>query len=126
VDGSGNAYLTGSTSSTDFPTANPLQASNNSTALSPVNAFVTKINANGTALVYSTYLGGRNVDEGSGIAVDSSGKAYVDGITSSTNFPIANALQSSYGGVEDALVTKINSVGSTLLYSTYLGRQRGR
>ena len=76
VDSSGNAYVTGCTQSTNFPTASPLQASNGGGAC---DGFVTKINAAGTALVYSTYLGGSGVDAGFGIAVDSSGNAYVDG-----------------------------------------------
>jgi hypothetical protein len=117
VDGSGNAYVTGSTSSTNFPTANALQ----STLAGTVNAFVTKINANGSALVYSTYLGGGNQDFSYGIAVDGPGNAYVTGSTSSTNFPTANALQSSLGGSTNAFVTEINASASALVYSTYLG-----
>jgi Beta-propeller repeat len=118
VDGSGNAYVTGYTSSTNFPTANALQ----STLAGGNNAFITKINPTGSALVYSTYLGGNDSDGGNGIAVDASGNAYVTGITSSTNFPIINAVQSSYGaGFSDAFVTKLNPSGSALVYSTYLG-----
>ena len=117
VDGSGNAYVTGSTSSTNFPTANALQ----STLAGTVNAFVTKINASGSALVYSTYLGGGNQDFSYGIAVDASGNAYVTGSTSSTNFPTANALQSTIRGSTNAFVTEINAGASALVYSTYLG-----
>ena len=117
VDASGNAYVTGGTSSRNFPTANALQ----STLGGSSNAFVTKINASGSALVYSTYLGGGGVDHGYGIAVDASGNAYVSGFTSSTNFPTANALQSTLGGSQNAFVTKINASGSALVYSTYLG-----
>ena len=92
VDGAGNAYVTGYTSSTNFPTANPLQASNGGGGY---DAFVTKLNAAGSALVYSTYLGGSGRRFGQGIAVDGSGNAYVTGSTSSTNFPTANPLQAS-------------------------------
>src|SRR5262249_49435695 len=87
------------------------------------NGFVTKLNASGSALVYSTYLGGSGFDEGAGIAVDGSGNAYVTGDTSSSNFPTtAGAFQtSSGGGVTDAVVTKLNASGSALVYSPYLG-----
>jgi hypothetical protein len=118
VDTSGNAYVTGFTSSTNFPTANAFQ----STLAGSNNAFITKINASGSALVYSTYLGGSASDGGNAIAVDTSGNAYVTGITSSTNFPTANAVQPSYGvGMSDVFVTKLNPSGSALVYSTYLG-----
>ena len=117
VDGSGAAYVTGYTQSTNFPTTNPLQASN----LGVTSVVVTKINAAGSALAYSTYLGGSGGDAGYGIAVDGLGNVYVTGRTSSTNFPTANPLQASNHGGADAFVTKINSVGNALLYSTYLG-----
>ena len=116
VDSSGNAYVTGYTTSTNFPTASPLQASFRG---GTSDAFVTKLNANGT-LAYSTFLGGSGDDAGYGIAVDSSGNAYVTGYTSSINFPTASPLQGSFGGVRDAFVTKLTASG-TLAYSTYLG-----
>jgi Beta-propeller repeat/Putative binding domain, N-terminal len=120
VDSSGNAYVTGSTPSTNFPTTNPLQASN--LGFGDLDAFVTKINASGSARVYSTYLGGGGPDNGRGIAVDSSGNAYVVGYTGASNFPLKVPIQSSYGGSgADAFVTKINAAGSALVYSTYLG-----
>jgi Beta-propeller repeat len=114
VDNSGNAYVTGGTNSTDFPTMNPLQPAGG-------GAFVAKINPSGSALVYSTYLGGSGGDTGFGIAVDSAGNAYVTGYTGSTDFPTMNALQPTYAGSHDAFVAKINAVGSALVYSTYLG-----
>jgi hypothetical protein len=82
-----------------------------------------KLNAAGSALVYSTYLGGSGQDIGYGIAVDTSGNAYVTGQTESTNFPTASPVQASYfgGGVSDAFVAKLNPAGSALVYSTYLG-----
>jgi hypothetical protein len=122
VDGSGNVYVTGSTFSTDFPTAHPLQGSNGSNFQADV--FVTKINATGAAIVYSTYLGGSGSDTGTGIAVDGSGNAYVTGQTSSVNFPTANPLQGSAAG-GDAFVAKIAAAGSALVYSTYLGGSGG-
>jgi hypothetical protein len=117
VDGSGNAYVTGTTQSTDFPTMNPLQPSYGGN----YDAFVAKLNATGSALVYSTYLGGSGRDDGSGIAVDSLGSAFLIGYTTSANFPTVNPLQPSYGGGGDAFVTKLNASGSALAYSTYLG-----
>ncbi|HTY63653.1 MAG TPA: SBBP repeat-containing protein, partial [Acidobacteriota bacterium] len=117
VDSSGNVYVTGETLSTNFPMANPLQASNGGSW----DVFVTKLNSSGSALLYSTYLGGSNTDNGNAIAVDSSGNAYVTGFTISTNFPTAHAFQASSGGNNDAFITKLNSSGSALLYSTYLG-----
>jgi hypothetical protein len=124
VDASRNPYLTGQTSSTDFPTRNPFQDANRGVT----DAFVTRLNAQGSALVYSTYLGGSASELGAGIAVDASRHAYITGYTSSTNFPTRNPVQAANGGGVDAFVTKVNttvagrpSVGSILLFSTYLG-----
>lgn len=117
VDGAGNAYVIGSTFSTDFPTAHAFQASKGAQE----DAFVAKINPGGTALVYSTYLGGNAVDEGNGIAVDSAGNAYLTGYTASSNFPVQSPLRSSNASSVDAFVTKLNPAGSALVYSTYLG-----
>jgi hypothetical protein len=119
LDSSGNAYVTGQTGSTNFPTRNPLQSAYGG---GDYDAFVAKLNPTGSALVYSTYLGGSGGEYGSGIAVDGSGNAYVTGQTSSTNFPTMNPLQSAYGGGDyDAFVAKLNPTGSALVYSTYLG-----
>ncbi len=123
VDAAGNAYLTGETRSTNFPTVNPLQPVKGAGA-SVGDAFVTKFNPTGTALVYSTFLGGSCDNEAWGIAVDAAGSAYVTGNTCSTNFPTVNAFQSQFGGGEfsrDAFVSKLNPAGSALVYSTYLG-----
>ena len=117
VDSSGSAYITGSTSSTDFPTENPIQG----TKGGGVDVFVTKLNPAGSALVYSTYLGGSGDDYGYGIAVDSSGSAYITGSTSSTNFPTVNPIQGTNAGQGDAFVAKLNPSGSAFAYSTYLG-----
>jgi Bacterial Ig-like domain (group 3)/Beta-propeller repeat len=117
VDSAGSAYVTGWTTSTDFPTKNPLQPSYGGSG----DAFVAKLNPAGSALLYSTYLGGSRSDHAYGIAVDSSGNAYVAGYTSSTDFPTMNPLQPALYGYEDAFVTEINPTGSALVYSTYLG-----
>jgi hypothetical protein len=128
VDALGNTYITGTTVSTDFPTAGALQPS----LRQGEDVFVTKINANGSALVYSTYLGGSKDDSGSGIAVDSSGSVYVIGITNSADFPTVNPFQATFGGGStcinngfvcfgDAFVAKLSPSGSNLVYSTYLG-----
>src|SRR4030067_1099367 len=117
LDSSGNAYISGETTSTNFPTVSPIQGSN----AGGYDAFVAKIDASGSALVYSTSLGGSNFEEGYCIAVDSSGNAYITGKTDSTNFPTASPIQASKAGGRDAFVAKINASGSALLYSTYLG-----
>ena len=111
VDSSGNAYVTGSTSSTGFPTLNPFQLNlggGTTPNASATNAFVTVLNNAGNGFVYSTYLGGSGADSASGIAVDSSGIAYVSGLTASTDFPIVNALQPKNAGGSDAFVAKIS------------------
>jgi hypothetical protein len=94
VDASGNAYVTGYTSSTNFPTANPLQPAQAGFG----DAFVASLNDTGTSLLYSTYLGGSAPDDGGGLAVDISGHVYVTGRTSSSNFPTQNPLQPFSGG----------------------------
>jgi hypothetical protein len=120
VDEAGNAYVTGGTRSADFPTVNALQLNRQGFD----DAFVTKFNAAGDTLIYSTYLGGSRFDVGEGIAVDKSGNAYVTGFTGSDDFPTVNALQPNSGGSDDAFVTKFNAAGDTLIYSTYLGGSR--
>jgi hypothetical protein len=117
VDSSGNAYVTGDTASTNFPTTSPVQAAN----AGGYDAFVAKLDPSGSALLYSTYLGGSGTDGGEGIAVDPAGSAYVTGETTSTNFRTAYPLQASYGGGTDGFVAKLDPSGSALVYSTYLG-----
>src|ERR1022692_2021146 len=122
VDASGNAYVTGSTCSLDFPiTLGAFQT----TCGGGGDAFVSKLNAPGSALVYSTYLGGSGLDLGYGIAVDASGSAYVTGQTGSSDFPTTpGAFQTTYRGCSgcwNAFVSKLNASGSALSYSTYLG-----
>ncbi len=118
VDGAGNAYMTGLTGSTNFPTQNPYQGTHSG---GTYDAFVTKLNATGSGLLYSTYLGGNGDDQGYGIVVDGNGKAYVTGETNSTDFPTQNPHQPTNAGLSDAFVTKLNAMGNALLYSTYLG-----
>jgi len=123
ADSSGNAYVTGQTYATDFPTTpGAFQTTNVGDGYS--DAFVTKLNSSGTALVYSTYLGGSLSDWGQAIAIDPSGNAYVTGATQSTNFPTtAGAFQTTFSSSSNTagFVAKLNSTGSALLYSTYLG-----
>jgi len=121
VDSAGNAYITGFTFSSDFPTTPG--AFQTVAPGSGVN-FVTELNATGNALVYSTYLGGSNIGgflNAPKIAIDSSGDAYVAGTTYADDFPTVNSLQPKYGGAGDCTVSKLNPVGTGLLYSTYLG-----
>jgi hypothetical protein len=105
VDGSGNAHVTGTTGSANFPTANPIQPASGGI----FDAFVTKVNPAGFALLYSTYLGGSGSDFGLGIAVDGSGNAYVTGGTGSATFPTVNAFQPAFGGGSlDAFIAQIS------------------
>src|SRR6185369_12573552 len=127
VDAGGNAYVTGITESSD----SPFTSANEGFPVTPgafqikgsFDAFVTKLNPTGSGLIYSTYLGGsKDVDRGWAIALDDSGNAYITGDTISSNFPVSNAIQVSYGGgLSDAFVTKLNATGSGLIYSTFLG-----
>jgi hypothetical protein len=122
VDAAGNAYVVGVARSLDFPVQNAL-----SSALAGASdAFVAKLNPAGSALVYSTYLGGSGNERGLGIAVDSGGRAYVTGWTNSTNFPVTpNAFQRTIGypdpAVSNAFITKIDAAGDAIVYSSYLG-----
>jgi uncharacterized repeat protein (TIGR01451 family) len=117
VDSAGNAYVTGWTDSPDFPIAAAFQPANNGGQ----DAYVTKVNSDGSNLLYSTFLGGGGNDGGLGIAVDMEGNSYLIGYTESINFPTMNAFQPAIGGGRDAFVTKFNSDGSALVFSTYLG-----
>jgi hypothetical protein len=130
IDSSGNAYLTGFSNLSTFPTtagafhAAPASGSGH-------DVFVIKLNANASALTYSTFLGGGNTNNAdafgqqsafpTSIALDSASNAVVAGHTTATNFPLQNAIQSSYVGFRDGFVTKLNSNGTGLIFSTYLG-----
>lgn len=118
LDAAANAYVTGQTNALNFPTTpGAFQSINHGYT----DAFALKLNAGGSALVYSTYLGGVYEDSGKGIGVDSMGNAYVTGQTVSADFPKASAMQPTMGGFQDAFVTKLNATGTALVYSTFLG-----
>jgi len=117
VNTDGSAYIVGYTDSTDFPMVSPYQAAN----AGNYDVFVTRLSSSGTALLYSTYLGGTNDDNGRALAIDTGGIMYITGDTASDNFPTVNSYQSSNAGEEDAFVTRFSSDGSVLEYSTYLG-----
>lgn len=125
LDAAGDAYVTGQTSSADFPVTPGAFQSTCAGTCSTANpdAFVTELNAAGSALIYSTYLGGTGFDQGNGITLDPSGDAFVVGWTGSKNFPtIPGSAKTNYGGGRyDAFVVELNPSGSALLYSTYLG-----
>lgn len=136
VDGSGDAYIAGATSSTTFPvTPKAFQTTNKAAANSYNNVFVTKLNPAGSALVYSTYLGGNggtccSGDMASGVAVDGSGNVYITGTAQSTDFPVTQGAYQSTdhdtaNGGSNAFVTKLNPAGTALVYSTYLGGSGG-
>ena len=118
VDAEGNAYVIGRTESDNFPTGDPMQ---------PVrrggrDMFVAKIDAEGTGLIYSTYIGGAADENPLEIVVDNEGNAFITGVTSSLDFPVVNAFQPVYGGgQQDAFVLKLDSAGANLLYASYLG-----
>ncbi len=135
LDSDNNAYITGCTGSTNYPTTPGVY---DPTHNGGWDVLVTKLNAAGSALVYSTFIGGTNLDRGTGIAVDQTGNAYITGFPESTNYPVtagafgpvitAAALRRSGARMQtpgvlrqDAFVTKLNSTGTALVYSTYLG-----
>jgi uncharacterized repeat protein (TIGR01451 family) len=121
ADSSGNAYITGSTTSTNFPvTAGTFR---NAYQGGKSDAFVVKLNAAGNGLLYSTYLGGSGDDIGYSIALDAANEATVAGSTSSSDLPVSTGAYgpSNGGGPTDAFVARLNTAGSTLIYSTYLG-----
>ena len=109
-------YVTGYTQSSYFPTKNAYNANYNGGGIADV--FVTKLNVTGNGLVFSTYLGGTGNDEGYGITVDTTGNVYVTGSTTSNNFPTKNAYNSTFGGLNDVFVTKLNATGNGLVFST--------
>jgi hypothetical protein len=119
VDSNGNAYITGLTQS---PGTFPAMVGPDLTFHGGEDAFVAKVNASGTALVYAGYLGGTGDDEGNSIAVDSNDNAYVTGVTSSSDFPVSGGLSHTYGGgASDAFVAKVSADGTHLVYSGYIG-----
>jgi hypothetical protein len=130
VDSSGEAYVTGYTWSSDFPVSDTAFQSRFAGSATVSNAFVTRLNAAGTGLVYSTYLGGSGSsttgDYGNGIVLDSAGDAFVAGTTSSSNFPVTTgSYQMTLHGSSNAFLTELNPDGSDQVYSTYLGGSGG-
>ena len=117
VDSASDAYVTGATLSSGFPLKSPIQKTYGGSQ----DGFVAALNPAGSALLYSTYLGGSLNDTGTGIAVDGANSVYVTGQTGSSDFPTANPTQTNLSGDNDAFVTEINSAGSQFLFSTYLG-----
>ena len=118
VDGSDNVYVAGVASATDFQTTSgAFQTTANATS----NAFVAKLNSSGSALLWSTFLGGSDFSEVDGIAVDSSDNVYVAGDTTATDFPLRNPIQSRNAGGSDAFIAELDHSGSSLVFSTYLG-----
>jgi hypothetical protein len=121
VDDFGNAYITGATSSSDFPTHDPYQSNKRGY----YDAFVIKLCSAGNNALFSTFLGGNDGDFGMGIDIDAAGHIYVAGITSSTDYPLRYPLQTSHHGGSalkyDGFVTKIDQSGTSLIYSSFLG-----
>lgn len=117
VDESGNVYVTGSAWSSDFPTSGGFQDTNRGS----IDVFVTKVNADGSNLIWSSYLGGMYDEYGLGIAVDGSDNVYVTGVTHSADFPAFGGFDSTRDGDDDAFVSKVNADGSSLAWSSFLG-----
>jgi hypothetical protein len=118
VDNSGNAYITGYTTSTNYDiTSGSFQTTNGGS----VDVFVTKLNSTGNTLIYSTYIGGSSIDECRAIAIDGSGNAYITGWTGSTDYDITPGAFQIFNVGPDVFVTKLNSTGTSLIYSTYIG-----
>ena len=113
----GEAYVTGLTLSVDFPTLSAYDNALEGTQ----DAFVTKLNAAGNALLYSTYLGGSGVDAGNGIAINGGGEVFITGSTVSSNFPLLNAYDNSYNNTGDTFAAKLDATGNSLIYSTFIG-----
>ncbi|MBN2408312.1 MAG: SBBP repeat-containing protein [Candidatus Aminicenantes bacterium] len=125
VDGSGNAYVTGKTASTEasFPVTIGPDLTFNSVSIHIEDAFVAKLNAQGTALAYCGYIGGSGHDIGEGIAVDGSGNAYIAGTTHAylSDFPVMVGPDLTHNGLFDAFVAKVNALGTALVYCGYIG-----
>jgi len=122
VDSAGNVYLTGSTTSNDFPTKNPFQAIYGGNE----DAFIAVLNSTGTGLIYSTYWGGSDLDVGLSIAVDSSQNIYIAGQTNSSDFPTVSPFQPTNASTFSGFVIKLNLSGVPVaVYSTYLGGSNG-
>ncbi|MFN7930687.1 MAG: SBBP repeat-containing protein [Blastocatellia bacterium] len=120
LDKDGNVVVAGVTSSRNFPTQNPLQAANAGGS----DAFIAKLNSTGTALLWSTYLGGASTDNVNGMAMNAAGQVYLTGLTLSANFPTVNPLQAASKGLNEGYVARLRADGSGLDFSTYFGGTR--
>jgi hypothetical protein len=136
LNSAGNAFVVGTTDSSNFPTTSGALQTTYGGNGNPINCnfsffttcgdgFVAKLNSTGSALTYSTYLGGNAADYVSAIKLDTAGNAYLTGATNSTNFPTVNPIQPSFSGVTDVIVSQLNATGSALSFSTYLGGHSG-
>ena len=117
VDDQGDMYITGGTHSDNFPTENPYDGSYNG----HFEAFVTKLSASGSELIYSTYIGGSDLDKAVGIVVDENGNAIIFGYTYSTDFPTENAYYDQHNGLRDIFISALSPEGNTLIFSSHLG-----
>ncbi|HLK48612.1 MAG TPA: SBBP repeat-containing protein [Bryobacteraceae bacterium] len=117
VDGAGAAYVAGATSSSNFPTKSPFQG----VFYGKKDIFAFKMNAAGSQLVYSTYVGGSGTDTAGGVALDANGNLYIAGHSDSEDFPTVNAFAPSRKGAVNGVVTALGPAGNTLNFSTYLG-----
>jgi len=117
VNRQGSVYIVGLTESFDYPMKNPIKGNKDGYR----DGFVTKFHPKGNKVIYSTYLGGENVDRANAIAVDARGSAYVVGYSASSDFPTKNPFQNTLNGYDNAIVCKIDPKGKRFIYSTYLG-----
>src|SRR5262249_21913331 len=122
VDGAGNAYVCGLTAESNFPISAGAFQKKFMSSSNGHDAFITELDSTGSALVFSTYLGGTGDDGATGIALDASGNVWAKGQTKSSDFPTtADAFQNKLAGAFDAYLAQLDPTGSTLLYSTYIG-----
>jgi len=125
LDGAGNVYLTGVTASPNFPIIGNVISSNlhgtPSLGLYPYDAFVVKLDATGSNLLYSTFIGGTQPDGGNAIAIDGAGQVYVTGVTGSADFPTNGTTRAFAGATYDAFLLKLTTTSTNLIYSSYLG-----
>ncbi|MHC5009230.1 MAG: SBBP repeat-containing protein, partial [Planctomycetota bacterium] len=121
LNGAGEIYLVGSTQSSDFPTVDPIQGGPIGNPYSYSDAFITKLSADGSTILYSTYLGGAKDDRAVALELDADGNVIFAGNTDSANFPMMNPIQAAYAGEQDIFVTRLSADGSVIDYSTYLG-----
>jgi len=122
IDGDHNIYVTGETNSVDFPVASAAQTARRG----GTDAYVIKLSADGSRILYSTYIGGSGDDVGYAIAVDAKGQAFITGDTESRDFPLVHPVQSEFRGWVDVFVAKLSADGSKLIYSTFVGGEHGQ